>query len=646
VLGFKAEEKGLELLFDIAADVPTYLVGDPMRLNQILLNLCNNAVKFTESGQIIVAVHVRSRQDDEVTLDFSVRDTGIGISAEQQQRLFASFTQADASTTRKYGGTGLGLAISKRLVGMMNGSIRVESEPGQGSVFHVRLPFTEIEQEHDEEHPEGVLTLDGLRCLLVDDSASARTIFTSILNSRGMQVDAARDARAALQQLEQIPDGSSYDLMLIDWRMPGIDGIELLTQLKQMHAERLPPVIMTTAYGKEELEAALDKIRQHVFTILTKPVSADDLTEAIQRAVGGTPLCKQSFASKPNDELGCAIERLRGASILLAEDNELNREVAVELLTSKGILVDIVGDGIGAIEQLEKKDYDGILMDCQMPVLDGYEATRRIREDPRFHDIPIIAMTANVMNEDIIEALASGMNDHIAKPINVRDMFTVMAHWISPGSINAEAVETLPDTPIATVSPLPQIEGFDLEAGLRRLGGNRQMLMRLLQKFAANQSSSLNETRDALSVADTSTAARKLHTLKGTAGSIGATRLQQLAAEAEQHIRLNINQRSIINDRALSAELDRVLHELQQLSDTETIATQAAPSRENIPELLQKLIGELEAYDTCAEDTLNQLANAVTDDAHRRKLQRTRKAIEQYDFESALESMAHWENAP
>lgn len=643
VLGFKAEEKGLELLFDIATDVPTHLVGDPMRLNQILLNLCNNAVKFTEIGQIVVSVRLRSRQNDQVTLDFAVHDSGIGISAELQQKLFASFTQADASTTRKYGGTGLGLAISKRLVEMMNGSIRVESEPGQGSVFHVRLPFTEIEDEPAKDSREDALALNGLSCLLVDDSASARTIFASILKARGMQVDGARDAGAAGAQIESSVDGPGYDVLLIDWKMSGTDGIELLTQLRQRFTDLLPPVIMTTAHGREELEAVLGEARSNVFTILTKPVSAGDLTDAVQRAVSEMPKCTQAFADTPNDDLTCAIGRLRGASILLAEDNELNQEVAVELLSAKGIHVDIVSNGLHAIERLEKQDYDGILMDCQMPVLDGYETTRRIREDPRFGDIPIIAMTANVMNEDIVEALASGMNDHIAKPINVRDMFTVMAHWISPAMAERESPEVPAGQPTAGTPPLPQINGLDLDAGLRRLGGNRQILMRLLKKFSANQSSSLDETRHALSVNDSATAARKLHTLKGTAGSIGATRLQQLAATAEQHIRLNMNQRGIVNDQALNSELDRVLTELARLVPGETEAGRDRVPSDEVPKLLEKLIGELEAFDTCAEDTLNHLATAVTDDVRRNLLQRARKAIEQYDFETALESMTHWE---
>ncbi|MCB1773471.1 MAG: response regulator, partial [Gammaproteobacteria bacterium] len=650
VLGFKAEEKGLELLFDVADDVPMYLMGDPMRINQILLNLCNNALKFTESGEVILRVRLRSRQDDQVTLDFAVSDTGIGISPQQQEKLFASFTQADPTTTRKYGGTGLGLAISKRLVEMMDGSIRVESEPGIGSTFHVRLPLTDIRSTGDRssDGPQ-VLATEGLRCLLVDDSSSARTIFSSMLNALGIQTDSFRDARTVLDSLarEGVQHDKAYDLMLIDWRMPGKDGIALQAELCDLLGDRLPPVIMTTAYGREELEESLLAAGMSARSILTKPVSPDDLRSAIANALGDLDPDADTKGEKALDDAKQDAAALRNAYVLLAEDNELNQELAVDLLRGHGLRVDVAGDGAAALELVKKNDYDGVLMDCQMPVMDGYEATRRIRELPERQSLPVIAMTANVMHDDIVEALAAGMNDHIAKPINIRDMFSIMSRWIKPGSPGDAASPSrnpISETEGSEGIRIPELEGVDTVKGLRRLGGNRRLYAKLLRKFSENQAQAWELACTANRDGDRETAVRLMHTLKSTAGSIGAGRLQKMAAEAERQFELGNHPDTQPDGEALSRELGRVigLLEAQRLDNIDTGAVRTVANAERSAIILD-LQRQLEEYDTAAEQTLRRLCESTPAGPQRRLLGSIAQAVESYDFDSALDHLKRLE---
>ena len=431
VLGFRAEDKGLELQLELAPDVPQYLLGDPMRLGQILLNLGNNAIKFTETGEVVISVSLRRDGEETVELEFSVRDTGIGIPSDKLGQLFRSFNQVDVSTTRRYGGTGLGLAISKQLAQLMGRRIEVESKPGVGSVFRVILPFgLSPVPVSDADSSPGGLELQGLRGLIVDDSTSSRVIFEAMLHSFGMEVDVARNGFAAMRYLATAGqgDGRAYDFLLVDWRMRGMDGPTLVEEGKELFGSGLPPVIMTTAYARAELEQVLEERGLAVGAVLGKPVTAEQLTEAIASVLGMEPDSDQNRQQKQTDMTAA----LRGAHILLVEDNEFNQEVAVALLQQQGIRADLAVNGEEALRMVQAHDYDGVLMDCQMPVMDGYEATRAIRQLPGRGDLPIIAMTANAMREDIAQALTSGMNDHIAKPINVRDMFSIMGRWIRP----------------------------------------------------------------------------------------------------------------------------------------------------------------------------------------------------------------------
>ncbi|HJV67705.1 response regulator [Ideonella sp.] len=434
LVGMKAEEKGLELLFALPPHLPTALVGDPSRLRQVLLNLGNNAVKFTERGEITVAVDVLESGRDSVLLWFGVRDTGIGMSTEQQQRLFQPFSQADASTSRRYGGSGLGLAISQHLVRLMGGELAVDSAPAQGSHFHfsLRLPLqTEPGDRPRALRHEG---LRGTRALIVDDNAGAREVLAAMTVALGLAVDTAADGQDALRRVE-LADASNrpYDLVLLDWMMPGMDGVECARRLGQREPGNhpTPTVLMMTAFSRDEVVSRLDQHHLHIGALLTKPVTPSALFDACVTALGvvGRPPTR---AVRREEALQDQQASLAGAHILLVEDNAINRELALDVLSRAGIVVSVAGDGQEALDMLERETFDAVLMDCQMPVLDGYAATRLLRQRPGLAELPVIAMTANAMVGDRAKVLEAGMNDHIAKPLKFQDLFATLARWVRP----------------------------------------------------------------------------------------------------------------------------------------------------------------------------------------------------------------------
>ncbi len=518
MIGLRAEDKGLELLFNTAIDLPTALVGDPLRLGQVLVNLGNNAVKFTERGEIVVGAELLGNDGSGLELHFWVRDTGIGMSNEQCEGIFQSFSQGDSSITRKYGGTGLGLSISKRLIELMGGRIWVESVPGQGSTFH----FTAIFGRQDELLPRRMFTLDelrGVRALVVDDNASAREILYGMASSFGVEVDVADSGRMALAMLvEAERKHLPYDLVLMDWRMPGMDGVETVQQMHGANLARTPSVIMVTAFGREEVREQAELRGVMLPMVLTKPVTPSTLLEALGRALGKTSQLDTRLAER-SEQSASATASLRGARLLLVEDNELNRELVNELLQGVGIELHQVFDGQQAIDLLERDaDFDGVLMDCQMPVMDGYTATQLIRQQPRFASLPVIAMTANAISGDRERVLACGMNDHIAKPINVDTMFATLAKWITPRArLPAKVAEVAPQAGI--ILPAAELDDIDQAAGLATCQGHTDLYVRLLHKFLAAYRGFTEQFEVALADTDPVAAARLAHSLKGTAGN-------------------------------------------------------------------------------------------------------------------------------
>jgi len=643
LLGLKAEEKGLELMFDLPPELPSLLIGDPLRLGQILVNLGNNAVKFTEAGgEVTISIKVKEASSSAVLLQFSVRDSGIGMTPDQQDKLFKSFSQADTSTSRKYGGTGLGLAISKTMTQMMGGEIWVESEAGVGSTFNFTAEFSR--QTGWEAQPVKIdRDLSGLRVLVVDDNATAREILSTMLANLGLSVDQAGSGESAIALLEAAPEQNPYKLVLMDWRMPGLDGVETTRAIhKNTSLSELPTVIMVTAYSQDEAKSSSKGVDIKGF--LTKPITQSTLLDSILLALG-KDVATNSRTTNRQSVASSDIAALRGSKILLVEDNEINQELAQELLLSNGLFVTLANNGEEALAQLELSEFDGVLMDCQMPVMDGFEATRRIREQPKYQNLPVLAMTANAMVGDRDKVLAVGMNDHIAKPINVNKMFGTMAQWITPSEKQPQ-MSTKPDTDDSDLINIPEIDGVCIEAGLAITQGNRKLYKKLLLKFHDTQGD-FNERFDrARASSDEQAAERCAHTLKGVAGNVGATQVQSAAAELEAGCRESLPSKATIRlQQALSKELEIVLASLSSFitSNQALSLDESQLDPEKYEPLLQRLRVLLEDDDTDVSDVIDELhglAGIVKVEAELRLLT---KAVDGYEFDEALELLTNLE---
>jgi PAS domain S-box-containing protein len=448
-VGMKAEDKGIELVFAIAPELPTALEGDPMRLGQVLLNLGNNAVKFTERGEIVVKVEEVERDAKTVLLRFEVRDSGIGIKLEQQQQLFQPFSQADTSTSRRYGGTGLGLAISSRLAGMMGGQIGLDSAPGRGSRFHFTARFGLREPTVVPNEPLRSERLRGIRTLIADDNEVARELLAQMTESFGLRTTAVADGNAALQAILQADaQDVPFELLLLDWKMPQLDGIDCMLELTRTNLRHPPPtVLMLTAFCRDEVARRLDAAQLNAAATLTKPVTPSTLLDTCL-SVLHLPGQRALRPERRDETLNYHRASLAGAHILLVEDNPINQELASHMLGSAGVVLRLAENGQEALDWLEREPFDLVLMDCQMPVMDGYAATRALRQRPQWGELPVVAMTANAMVGDREKVLAAGMNDHIAKPIKVDELFATLARWIqrAPGRTAAplDTTETLP----------------------------------------------------------------------------------------------------------------------------------------------------------------------------------------------------------
>jgi len=640
LIGIKAEDKGLELLFNCGVDVPTALVGDPLRLGQVLLNLCSNAVKFTEQGEVILGIEVASKNDSEVELRGWVRDTGIGMTSEQCDRLFQSFSQADSSTTRKYGGTGLGLAISRTLLELMNGRIWVDSEPGRGSIFHFQARFG----LQAEPMPRRMFRADellGVRTLVVDDNAAAREILSTMSRHFGLEVDVAHDGAESLRMVQAAhAQGLDYQLVLMDWKMPSMDGVEAVRRIQALGQATVPAAIMVTAFGRDEAMSSALSTGTRLSAVLTKPVTSSTLLEAVGEALGKGRLSQSRFESKTQGQQQLAAQ-LRGARVLLVEDNDLNQELAQELLSQAGIEVVLAQNGQEALDILSRDSvFDGVLMDCQMPVMDGYEATRRLRAQPQFAQLPILAMTANAMAGDREKVIAAGMTDHIAKPLRVEDMLGCMAKWIKPLAPRSQGSVALP----STVGGLPPLPGIDVQAGLTTSQQNMALYQRLLVKFAAGQAHFAEDfARSRQDPSDVNAATRCAHTLRGAASSIGAMHVVSAAAALEQACAENADDetRQLLLEQTLAA-LDPVLSGLQSIAPVAApqiaINRREAPLPVEVAAMLNKLRQLLLDYDAESEDLLDAVRERLgaEDTALAQGLASVSRAIENIDFDTAL----------
>ncbi|MFZ4877118.1 response regulator [Janthinobacterium sp. Mn2066] len=632
----RAQDKGLELLFDIAADVPNALQGDPLRLGQVLINLTNNAIKFTEKGEIVVSIRLQQRDDHAAVLRVDVRDTGIGLTPAQRSKLFQAFTQADTSTTRHHGGTGLGLTISKRLVEMMEGEINLESEAGVGSTFYftARFGLAAVRRDSVPVPP----SFKGLRVLVVDDNPSARAIFTGMLAALGFEAQAVLGGVLAIGAVAQArAEGRPYGLVLMDWKMPGMNGLDALAGIRADAAggDAPPACIMVTAYHREALLEAAHQRGLPLDGVLNKPVSPSTLLDQMVQVFGGgagQSRKTQRQSSYKHDALA-----LRGAWLLLVEDNEVNQEVAQQILSDAGIRVDIAGNGAIALAKIGENAYDGVLMDCQMPVMDGYQATRKLRQDARYASLPVIAMTANAMVGDKEKCLDAGMNDFIAKPIDVTQLFGTLARWIAPARPR--------DVAMAVAAPeaaMPAIVGLKLEDALRRMGGNAGLMRKLLDRFVETQFDAMQRIAAAIEHGQRETAIREAHTLKGLAGNIGAASLADSAARVEHLLSLDSHDGLPQALAACSQALDELVPRIAQATQLRATPAEQAGGTVMPVDLasleadLRELSQLLQQDDAQAVKHLEGIAPVLVAAGQAEHARRLRRMLGQYDFEGAL----------
>ncbi len=607
VTGQKAHDKGIEFLVKVPANIPEDLLGDPLRLGQILTNLVNNAVKFTESGEVQVRVELLERTGDKVQLRFSVKDSGMGMTAEQSSRLFQAFTQADMSTTRKHGGTGLGLSIARRLVEMMGGQIWVESNPGVGSTFFFTAWLAVgATRSRSRVVPE---QLRSLRVLVVDDNSAAREILVDALGPLASQVGAVGSGREAVAELQQHDGSAPYDVVFMDWKMPGMDGLEATRIIKTTAGLRhIPSVVMVTAFGREEVRDEAEKANIDGF--LVKPVSKSMLVDTLVGLFAQDQLEAPATASAPDT-------RLEGARVLLAEDNEINQQIAVELLTGVGARVEVASNGQEAVDRLTggafPPPFDVVLMDLQMPILDGYQATAKIRSDPRLAGLPVIAMTAHATVEEQQRCLAAGMDAHISKPIDPSTLFQTVGRFVRRPAASERAPTTTSGViPAAgsTDTPLPLVAGLDTTDGLMRVAGNRKLYWKLLRQFADEQADAPARLSQLLAAGDMPAAERLAHSVKGVAGNLGARAVQVAAGELEKAMADRHEPGAIEPLRSRFARaLDELLGALrpaleESLPPTEPIPSASPASAVEMKVAVEKMLARLRDFDVAAADEL------------------------------------------
>ncbi|CAM4136685.1 response regulator [Pseudoalteromonas byunsanensis] len=624
----KAEDKGIELLLDIPSRIPTNLIGDSLRLGQVLVNLCGNAIKFTEHGEVIITATVVEQASDAALLRFSVKDSGIGLTKEQQDKLFKAFSQADSSITRKYGGTGLGLSISKRLVELMGGQIGVSSEPGVGSEFYFTVKVgLQAQPRKQWLCPESIIRNTSV--LIVDDNDAAREIMSNLIKGLGFATYAVASAQEALDELARRP----YQLVFTDWSMPEMDGCELASRIYALEMEPKPKIILVTAHSREldmneELIAKLDGI-------ISKPINASIVFDCVIDCFD----IKGRETPAPKQQIDYNVS-FAGVKVLLVEDNVTNQEVATEMLESLDLHVTIANHGKEALELLERgEQFELVFMDMQMPVMDGLTATKKIRALPQFSDLPIIAMTANAMREDVERCLSAGMNAHISKPINFNKMVSTIDAQINAGkTTESAAVEPAQgeDDKVCAEKTF-ELDGIDINEGLERIGGNEKAYWNILGKFIHKQIEELINLEQALIIGDSEHASRIAHSLKGSAANLSANYLVEQGTSFEQQIKssgkVDIEQLHKVIDylRVVHEQLENRQAEKQQVDTADNTAMPKAKS----DKLFAKLLELVESNDVQAIELVDRLSEQ--DIVSKEKLELVRNTINDFEFEKAKE---------
>ncbi|SAL41634.1 multi-sensor hybrid histidine kinase [Caballeronia peredens] len=588
VLSGNQGTKDVEVLFDLDPALPDVLIGDGFRLQQVLINLAGNALKFTSAGQIVVSVHLlealRDAPADAVRVRIAVSDSGIGISEAQLERIFEGFTQAEASTSRRYGGSGLGLVICKRLVTMMGGQLEVSSRLGEGSRFWFDVTLG-VEESGKSAYDDGAILTHGARVLIADDNAIAGEILSRTVRSLGWQADVVTSGIEAVERIGDAARGATpYDIALLDWRMPGLDGLNAAKLISTMKGRVAPPlVLLVTAFGREVLRESQEGGAAPFAGFLTKPVTPKQLVAAIRAAMPGDHATHaQAQPQSQTHASAMKTRRLAGLSLLVVEDNALNRQVAEGLLLAEGAIVTLAESGREGVDLIvaAQARFDAVLMDVQMPDLDGLEATRLIRADSRFAALPIVAMTANASGADREDCIEAGMNDHVGKPIDVERLVAVLRAQAGRAPIDAD----MRDATESDVSGASTIEPRD--SIVARFGGNLELIHNAVDGFGAQTEKQLARLAAKLAAQDARGAASIVHAVKGSAGTVGAAALAMLASRLEHDLLDNEDDARTLGSAAaklprmqqlLASSVEELTREFARAPATPEVTTLAQP---------------------------------------------------------------------
>jgi len=637
----RIDEKGLEMFFELGLDIPQTLIGDPFRLTQILNNLLSNAIKFTESGEIFVKADIQKRTEETVEVRITVRDSGMGMREETVKNLFNSFTQADSSITRKFGGTGLGLTICKSLATLMGGDISVTSNVGAGSTFTFVAPYAittstatitaSITAQRISYNPQDI---QGMRVLVVDDQETSRMVLQGYLESWEFKVTTAASGQQALAIIEQSETSKTpFDLMILDWKMPGMDGLELARSLESRYKsdQHRPIIMMATGFSMQDMKLEAGTLL--LDAMLTKPITPSPLFDTIINIKFGDNT-KHNRSPVGTTELRKANRSIRGGHILLVEDNDINQDVACEFLQRAGLSVTIANHGKEAVALFQLEAFDAVLMDIHMPVMDGLEATRQIRQLPQGKDIPIIALSAAAMKQDKQHAIESGMNAHLSKPIDPDALLSMLEKWIEP----KERAELAQIEPSIVSADLPDtLKDFDLNSAIQRLGGNQALLARLLLRFAEDYATMPELVADMLEQGEYDKAAQLTHRMAGAAANLGASKLAATARQMEGELRDKCKYNAL---EKLETELGSAVHEIREnISPTEHHAEHPSPTISDPKATMQALVqlsGKLKECELTTSTELSEIYAQLADLVPQAQLLKLSEQIERYDYSTAV----------
>jgi PAS domain S-box-containing protein len=638
---YSANQKNLEFILHIDSDVPLRLLGDELRLKQVLINFLSNSMKFTQEGEIEVLLKIVDRKEDKCILQFEVRDTGIGMSKEQQDKVFEAFSQADESTTRKYGGTGLGLSISKRLVEMMGGQIWVESREGVGTTFFFTAGFVCEENEKGVGYYIPTPDLRNIKAYVCDDNATTRMVISNMLKAFTFVPEAFENGESLLKHLESTTYETA-NLLILDWQMPGMNGLEVARLIKQSNKiKHKPKIILLTAFSNVDFEKTMEK--GSIGAVLYKPVSYSILFDTIMNVFNkDIPLRQKKGKSK---ELNLkSLTPFAGAHVLLVDDNEINQDVAAELLESFGLSVDVAGNGKIAVEKVlnsEPSKYNLVFMDLQMPVMDGYTATKTLRKNKKYHDVPIVAMTADVMEGVKEECLKIGMKDFVSKPINPSEVVKAIINWaVKPEN----ADRTKKRKKIESANPdfdFTKLRNIDFNEGLCRVNGNKMTYIKILKKFSDNYSKIAEQLLTDVKAKDAETIKSKLHSLKGVAGNIGANELHELLKQTEREFKNGIPN----NSKLLLTKIDEALQSI--LISIKDADIQSGTNKETLDEfvlsdtVIEKIKKAIKLLDDSDPDGIELIEEINFSGKYKNIKNKIKKSLDNYDFETAKEILTN-----